>query len=67
VSDAKTAALKALHDAEAALLAAEAEVSTPADEPVVAPVAVAVATVAPAAEAKRGPAIKNGKLYPSVR
>jgi hypothetical protein len=33
--------------------------STPADGPVLAPVAVA--------EAKRGPMIKNGKLFASVR
>jgi malonyl CoA-acyl carrier protein transacylase len=57
----------------------KAEVSTPADEPVSAPVAVAVAPVvsssappvaavaAVVTEAKRGPMIKNGKLYPSVR
>lgn len=42
------AALRALHEAEAALAAAErAEVSTPADEPVAAPVAVAEAASEP--------------------
>lgn len=45
----------------------KAEVETAADESVSAPAAVADAPVAEVTEGKRGPMIKNGKLYPSVR
>lgn len=68
----------ALDAAKAALVALEHPVSTPADESVSAPAAVADAPVVPSSalpsppvaevtEGKRGPMIKNGKLYPSVR
>jgi hypothetical protein len=64
-------ALAELKKAEELLAAAQAvdaaalpkaDILTPADAaPVTAPAVAAVT------EAKRGPAIKNGKLYPSVR
>lgn len=80
-------ALAELKKAEELLAAAKAvdaaslpkvEVSTPADESVSAPAAVADAPVVPepalpstvvavVAEGKRGPLIKNGKLFASVR